>query len=422
MASDIEQRRLRLGLLGAGRRAQLHLSTIAGLAKIYQFVAVCDLSQEKADRVADRFNVKAYSDIKPFFARERLDVVDIVTPAECHHLMAKVAAEHGVNMLIETPLAPTRAMMDVIGEAADRAGVVVEVGESRSRRPPERLNRKALDAGLIGKPLRVSIFYETGGYHGMSLLRRYAGAEVEEVRGFARQFEAGDAEAGRGGPGITVDTETWTQALLFFANGVLGSYTRVSSCGSALREGHPCFISVEGGKGLIASDRGGNNALHRVEDGRQAIYPLKIETRYGGDKKIPVRFYYETNPQIEYVNPFADLPIEYHDDPRRLDDDIARADELTSIYRAVVRNESAEYGIANARRDQELCIAIVESARLNGLPVRLPLADETQWEREQHQAFRSMWGGDPLTDADKLIARDFLRVGHRRQRDYDYAV
>jgi hypothetical protein len=159
-----------------------------------------------------------------------------------------------------------------------------------------------------------------------------------------------------------------------------------------------------------------------VENGRNATYPLKIETRQEGDRTIPTRFYYETSPRVQYTNPFADLPIEYDDDPRRLDDDIARADELTSIYQAVIRKESAEYGIANARRDQELCIAIVESARLNGRPVRLPLAEETEWERVQHEAFRTIWGGDPLKDADELIARDFLRTGRRRQKDYDYAV
>jgi predicted dehydrogenase len=404
--------RLRIGLLGAGRRAQAHLSTIAGLADRYDFVAVCDLAEPSARAAAARFGVKAYTDILEFFSRESLDVVDIVTPPECHHLMAKVAAEHGVNMLIETPLAPTRAMMDFIGEVTDKAGVRVEVAENTWRRPTERLNRSALDAGLIGKPLRVSIFYETSGhhgmnYHGMNALRVYAGAEIEEVQSFAREFQVEPLAKMREAPDMTFNTETWTQALLFFSNGVLGSCTQLSSWNSPLRRGHPCFITVEGTKGLIASGRGGGNALHRVEDGRHTTYPIKIETRQAGERTIPMRFYYEIDPRIEYANPFADLPINYGDTMHHLVDDIARADELTSIHQAVVSNEPPEYGIANARRDQELCIAIVESARLNGRPVRLPLADETEWEREQHEAFRTMWDGDPLKDADRLITRNF---------------
>ena len=407
-----ETKRLRLGLLGAGRRARAHLTTIAGLTDRYEFVAVCDLAEASARAAAARFGIKAYSNINDFFSRERLDVVDIVTPPECHHLMAKVAAEHGVHMLIETPLAPTRSMMDFIAEVADKAGVRVEVAENTWRRPSERLNRRALDAGLIGGPLRVTTFYEASGhkglyYHVMNALRVYAGAEVEEVRGFAHEFEVERSVKKQDIPGSTFDSETWTQAVLFFANGVIGSCTQLSTWNTPLRGDHPSFITVEGTRGLIASGRSGVNALYRLENGVQATYPLKIDTRQEGERKIPIRFYYETNPQIEYANPFADLPIKYGDDLHRLVDDIARADELTSIYRAVVRNESPEYGMANARHDQELCIAIVESARLNGQPVRLPLAEETVWEREQHEAFRATWGGDPFKDADKLIRQNF---------------
>jgi predicted dehydrogenase len=413
------KKKLRIGLLGAGRRAQAHMSTIAGLADRYDFVAVCDLTEASARAAAARFGVKAYTDILEFFSCESLDVVDIVTPPECHHLMAKVAAEHGVNMLIETPLAPTRGMMDFIGEVAGKAGVRVEVAENTWRRPTERLNRNALDAGVIGKPMRVSIFYETSGhygmnYHGMNALRVYAGAEAEEVRSFAREFQVEPLAKMREAPNLTFDTETWTQALLFFGNGVMGSCTQLSSWNSPLRRGHPCFISVEGTRGVISSGRGGGNALHAVEDGSDATYPLKIESRYEGDKKIPVRFYYETSPRVEYANPFVNLPIKYGDNMHHLVDDIARADELTSIHRAVVSDQPPEYGIANARRDQELCIAIVESARLNGRPVRLPLADETDWERAQHEAFRTMWNGDPFKDADRLITRNF---GARPRRE-----
>ena len=417
-----ESKRLRLGLLGAGRRAQAHLTTIAGLADRYEFVAVYDLAEGNAHAVAAPFGIKAYSDINEFFSRERLDVVDIVTPSECHHLMAKVAADHGVHMLIETPLAPTRAMMNFIAEVADKAGVRVEVAENAWRQPLQRLNRKAMDAGLIGGLLRVSNFYEIGGYHAMAALRYCAGAEVDEVRGIAHRFEVERSVETPDVPGMTSDTESWTQALLFFANGAIGSYVQISTWTSPLRRGHPRFITVEGTRGLIASGRSGVNALYRLENGVQAAYPLKIDTRQEGERKIPTRFYYETSPRVEYANPFADLPLKYADNWYRLGDDIARADELTSIHRAVVNKESPEYGIANARRDQELCIAIMESTRLDGQSVRLPLSGETVWEREQHETFRATWGGDPLKDADQLITRNFLRTGLRRQRAYDFVV
>jgi len=396
-----QEKRLRLGLLGAGRRGQVYLSAIAGLPDRYDFVAVCDANEAKAQAAAGRFGAHAYSDVREFFSREQLDVVTIATPAECHHLLAKMAAEHGVHMLIETPLAPTRAMMDCIGEAAAKHGVRVEVAENTVRRPEARLNHKALDAGLIGKVLRVSSFYEPigrqGCYHSMSMLRYYAGSEVEEVIGFTHRSQV-DRTASSG--------ETWTQALLFLSNGVLGACTFVSSWLSPLRRGHPHFLTVEGTTGFIAGGRGISGQVHCVDNDVQLTYPLKVDTRRDNDREIPIRFYYETDPPVEHLNPFVGLPLNYADS-WGASEVITVADELNSIHQAVVGNSEPDYGIDNARRDQELSIAISESAMLDRRPVRLPLKGETSWERERHEDFRSTWGGDPFKDADRLIRRNF---------------
>ena len=39
--------------------------------------------------------------------------------------------------------------------------------------------------------------------------------------------------------------------------------------------------------------------------------------------------------------------------------------------------------------------------------VRLPLKEETAWERAQHEKFRARWGSDPFKDATKLTAQNF---------------
>jgi predicted dehydrogenase len=397
-------KRLRLGLLGAGRRGKTHLSIIAGLADLFELVAICDVNEAGSRALAENFGAHAYTNVKDFFSREnQMDVVDIVTPPESHHLMALAAAEHGVNMLIETPLAPTRAMMDSIGAAAAKHGVTVEVAENFRRKPEAQLNRKALAAGLIGKPLRLTSFYEPigqqGCYHSMSVFRLYAG-EVEEVRAAAARFSVEPSV----GYGTTYEAESRTDASLFFANGMTGSCTYLSSWLSPLRRGHPHFVTVEGGAGFITSGRRQPNSLHRLENGEQAVYGMKVETRRDGGREVPVRFYYETNPRLECPNPFAARPIDYGDDAT---DVIAVADALASIHRAVTTKTGPAYGIADARRDQELSIAISESARREGQPLRLPLGDETAWEREQHEKFRTRWGGDPLKNSEQLISRNF---------------
>ena len=398
--------KLRLGLLGAGRRGKAHLSAITGLADLFELVAICDLNEANARALAGSFGAKAYADVREFFSRESLEVVDIVTPAESHHLMAMVAAQYGASIVIETPLAPTRAMMDFIGEATAKAGVAVEVAENYRRKPEAQLNRKVLGAGIIGNVLRLTSFYEPigqqGCYHSMSMFRLYAGAEVDRVRGFALGFPVERSE----GYGTTFDAESWTQASLFFNNGAIGSCTYLSSWLSPLRRGHPHFVTVEGSAGFTVSGRNQANSIHRLENGVQVVYPLKVDTRQDGNRKIPTRFYYETNPPVEYQNPFADRPLNYGDD-WGASDIIAIADALASIHRSVASKSDPEYGIADARRDQELSIAISQSASLDGQPVRLPLGGETAWEREQHEKFRARWRGDAFKDADQLITRNF---------------
>src|SRR5947208_1637173 len=173
---------------------------------LYELAAVCDPAELNARAAAERFSGPIYADVGEFFARERLDAVVIATPAESHHVMAHAAAARRVHMLIESPLAPTRPMMDYIGEVAAKAGVKVEVGENYWRHPVEQLNRRALDAGLIGDLLRVTSLYELGGnremcYHAMSLARFYAGARSSgvEIRAFEdrRTVKLGLADSGR---------------------------------------------------------------------------------------------------------------------------------------------------------------------------------------------------------------------------------
>ena len=393
----MEQRRLRLGLIGCGRRGRQQLSTIAALPDFFEIVAVCDMAEAAAVAAAQGTHARAHTSVSDFFDSERLDAVVIVTNPDTHHLMAKAAADRGVHMLIETPLASTRAMMDFILDVTAKAGVMAEAGEQFWRRPAERLNRRALDAGLIGNVSRVTAWYEAigqlGAYHHMSLLRHYAGADVTSVRAFSHQYELQpSAYFGR-----STNSETWTQAILTYANGVTGSCTFLSSWVAASRQGLPSFFSVEGTDGFIVS--GPSHLLRRVTDGVPADIPLRID----GDDAQPLRYYYETNTLTEYINPFADRDLR---EPTRagLEDALSRADELMSLYRAVTSGEPPEYGLAKARRDQELNIAIHEAARTGEEIAALPGA-ETAWEEAQHLMFRAKWDADPFAGADILLQR-----------------
>jgi hypothetical protein len=144
--------------------------------------------------------------------------------------------------------------------------------------------------------------------------------------------------------------------------------------------------------------------LRQLENGAARDYAKRIETCWDGDHEYPVRFFYETTPVIEYRNPFLGCMADDRE-PRRLYDEIARAAELMSIHRAVTTESPPSYDVAQARRDMELSILLTESTRRGApLPARGDvLGPETEWEREQHEAFRQTYRADPIKDLAKLV-------------------
>ncbi len=67
----------------------------------------------------------------------------------------------------------------------------------------------------------------------------------------------------------------------------------------------------------------------------------------------------DTDPSVIWENPLKAFRLADADD-------VARGAELHSIYRAIVEGVEPEYGAVNERTDQEILIAIRESARNGG--------------------------------------------------------
>ncbi len=398
--------RLRVALVGAGRRGQAHLATLRCLPDLFDLVAVCDANEHVAQAAAARAECAPFVDLRACIEKTAPHAVVIVTPAEMHHVSATISAQRGVHMLIETPLATTRALMDAIIDATTKAGVRVEVAENYSRRPMEQLNQAAIRAGLIGDLLHLSVFNAPANeqcvYHTMSLLRAYAGADVAEIHATGRTF------AGDRAPRDARGDETWVDASLLFENGVAASVSYTTVWTTPMRWGRPRIHTMEGTNGYIVTSDGTPDRLHRGEDGGPRDYVMQVDTQPVGDGDVPTRYTYAAAPGVEFRNPFADRVLA-DGGPAGVADGIARAIELRALHAAITEGTPPGYSLAEARRSQELAIAIAESARL-GHPMPARLEAETGWEREFHAELAHRWGIDPLDDVDRVLAHA-LRPG-----------
>ncbi len=394
---------LRAGLIGAGRRGSQHAATLTELTEDFELVAVCDPSASAVQRHVERYGCRGYGSARELFAAEQLDFVVIATPPDLHHVGVAAAAQHRMNVLVETALGLTRGMMDVLAETAERAGIVVEVAENYGRRPIELLNRRAVEAGAIGDLVHLSAFNgpanNESAYHIISLFRAYAGgADVLDVEAIQRttrldpSFPAPNQAQG----------ETWMDAALTFENGVVATINYVTTWTSPHRGGRPRIFTLDGTAGHIVSEEaGGTNRLHQVQDGKPRDLAMTVEPQLIGGHEVPVRFAYGLEPRLIETNRYADW-IRTDSSPGTPCDGLGRATELLSLKQAITAGKRVGRTIADGRRSQEVGIAIIEAARTRErIPATLGL--ETPWERTQHEAFRRRYGVDPLTGFHDLI-------------------
>lgn len=152
------KKKLRVGLIGCGRFA------VPGHAVYYRanprsdFVAVCDVKEENAEKLAGRFGVKnTFSDYIKMLDEAELDAVSICTPTFTHADITRAAAERGVNILCEKPFAISpeegRAMIDVCKEN----NVLLHTGFNKRYDIGIEKARRLVQEGRYGKCFHAEI-------------------------------------------------------------------------------------------------------------------------------------------------------------------------------------------------------------------------------------------------------------------------
>lgn len=144
--------KVRTGIVGCGKGAHLHAQALQNLPESL-FTAVCSRDINKANLFAEQYGVKAYSTIEEMFIKGGVEAVVICTPHPVHAETAVRAANAGMHILVEKPLASSLADCDAIIKAAKDHRVLLGTICQRRFYPPVRRVRQAIDQGKIGKPI-----------------------------------------------------------------------------------------------------------------------------------------------------------------------------------------------------------------------------------------------------------------------------
>ena len=207
---------MKYALIGCGRIATNHIKAV--LNNHLEFVAACDIVKENIEyllakhELQNDVSIKRYTDYKKMIEENELELISIATESGIHAEIALYCIDHGINVIIEKPMAMSmQDANEIIRRAEEKLVKVAACHQNRFNIAVQEM-RKAMEAGRFGKLSHGSIhvrWNRNEGYytqapwrgkwasdggalmnqciHGIDLLRWMMGDEVEEVYGQTRQ-------------------------------------------------------------------------------------------------------------------------------------------------------------------------------------------------------------------------------------------
>lgn len=147
----------RLAVIGAGLIGQKHAALIAN-SSAATLVGICDADPGRRS-IAGQFQAPFFQSLESLLTEVKPSGVIIATPNHAHASVAEICARHGVHLLVEKPIAETRADAERIMKAAEAAGVQVLVGHHRRHNPLIGETRRLIQTGVIGKLIGVNVLF-----------------------------------------------------------------------------------------------------------------------------------------------------------------------------------------------------------------------------------------------------------------------
>ncbi len=380
MSLDQVVQPIRVAIIGtAARSSYLYGPMLKALPGDVQLVSVWGRSLESAKKLGEGLGVPWFTDIENLINETAPQIGIVCVAYHANGAVGLMAIEHGLHVLLETPIAHKLSEADAIIRAARQRGLKVEVAEQFHRRPLEQLKLKLIESGLFGQVYTAFNDFAGHGYHGVSVLRSYLGFDARPVQVVGAEqhnhlMPHWSRLAGEFGP----REELQEHGIITFADGRLGIFHWTDvGYDSALRWWRSSRFLAEKGMGIsVGVGIDVDEQLTLLSPDGQAPQFISIERQFervdGGS--LVAMIAHTGNPEqsiVRWENPFK--PAIMGHGTQWHDDEIGVASCLMSLVNALRNDTAPTYGAEQARLDQEIVLAIQKSAKGNGIPVSLPL-------------------------------------------------
>ncbi|MCU1480126.1 MAG: oxidoreductase [Subtercola sp.] len=146
---------LSIALVGAGYWGP-NLARNLRNSSDWNLVAICDLDSDRAQRVAQSVGpVSVFTALADVLALPGLDAIAIATPAHTHHSIALQALKAGKHVLVEKPLADSRAHGLEMVQTASELDLILMADHTYCYTPAVLKMRELIADGSLGDILFV---------------------------------------------------------------------------------------------------------------------------------------------------------------------------------------------------------------------------------------------------------------------------
>lgn len=325
-------RKFRVGLVGCGAIFPMHANAVMQIDSA-EIAAVCDIQKELAEQQAVQYGGAVYTDFEDMIADAGLDAVHICTPHDLHAPMAVYALKHGVNVIVEKPMAISYADAQRMAEAQSACGAALDVIFQNRYNDAVIAIRTALDSGKLGNIhsaramvawSRPDSYYagsdwkgtwaREGGaciinqsIHTLDLMRYFIGQPVAAV----------DATLARHCNTIT-ETEDTAEGVITFENGARGLFyvTNCNSCNAPVELTLHCengMVYMRGEQADIVYESGETAHIRPGQESAAAVgqnywgssHQRQIQRFYdslsGNAQRIPLEEALKTQRMVEMI-------------------------------------------------------------------------------------------------------------------------
>jgi len=147
----INNRKLRIAIVGCGRISKNHFSSIEKHQENIELVALCDNNNEVLIEHQEQYKVNGYLKLEEMLEKEELDLVAICTPSGVHPDQVVTVAKHGIHILTEKPMATRWEDGVRMVKECDDNGVRLFVVKQNRRNSTLQLLKRAVEEKRFGK-------------------------------------------------------------------------------------------------------------------------------------------------------------------------------------------------------------------------------------------------------------------------------